>query len=329
MDLFKDREEYENHLKKSVIRSAANSIGRLLLIFFGLEIVLGILLSVIIELSGISLSDDADFLLFLENGLLSSVIFFFTALIYSLIKKLDFGELFPFEKIGGKRLFMLCTVGITVALMCNYAAILVTDVFGLFGIDNSGISMSESSRPSIVLYYLTVAILPAFVEEFAFRGVIMGSLKKYSQALALLVSSATFALMHGNFVQIPFTFCCGLVFGFLVLKTNSLLPSIIVHFLNNGLSVTFSLLVDYGIISEGMANVGYGIFIVAAGIPALFFIRKLVHDEPGFMQLQGADYLLPFHTKLKTAASSPTLISYAVIMMLYAIWVLIYPMVTV
>ena len=131
--------------------------------------------------------------------------------------------------------------------------------------------------------------------------------------------------MHGNFVQIPFTFCCGLMFGFLVIKTNSMLPSIIVHFLNNGLSVTFDLLYQYQVMSATMVNICYGAIILITSILALIFIKKFVKEDDRFFRLQRADDVIPYRNKLKSVAGSPTLISFAVVMILFSLYILFIP----
>ena len=83
------------------------------------------------------------------------------------------------------------------------------------------------------LYLFALTVVPAVVEEFAFRGVILGSLKKYGSGYAIVVSSVLFGLMHGNIVQIPFAAVFGLVVGYIALATDSIIPCIIIHFLNN------------------------------------------------------------------------------------------------
>lgn len=320
---FQNEEEYRQYLYKEDLKKTANGLGAVLLVIFALEIVLSMLVFLIAP--GSTAVTDSVFEL-LENGLLSSVMFFFAMLVYVLIKKRSFSALFPFEKIGAKKLFMLCTIGLAVSLMSNIAPTMLTNVFGLFGLSNTGGDFEfGDSVPSVLMYYLTVAIMPAFTEEFAFRGVILGSLRKYSDSLALVVSSALFALMHGNFVQIPFTFCCGLMFGFLVIKTNSMLPSIIVHFLNNGLSVTFDLLYQYQVMSATMVNICYGAIILITGILALIFIKKFIKEDKQLFRLRRADDVVPYRDKLKTVAGSPTLISFAVVMILFSLYILFSP----
>ena len=327
MQRFQNETEYRQYLYTRDLRKTANGLGVILLVIFALELILSIVLIFVLVGMGLSELETTDSVLeLLENGLLSSVLFFFVMLIYVLIKGRSISALFPFEKIGAKKLSMLCVIGIALSLLCNIAPEMLTQVFGLFGLTNSGGSFDfGSSLPSPLMYYLTVAIMPAFTEEFAFRGVIMGSLRKYSDGLALVVSAALFALMHGNFVQIPFTFCCGLVFGFLVIKTNSLLPSIIVHFLNNGLSVSFDLLSQYQVMSDEMVNLCYGVIIVVTGSLALIFINKLTKEDDSLFKLPRANDGIPYRKKLKTVASSPTLISFAVLMILYSVYVMLMP----
>ena len=328
MQYFMDQNEYRSLMYKRDLRATATHLGVLLLLFFGGEMALSLLAAGLMTSNGaIFTYVSSTSLQLLLNGLLSSAVFFLIGIIYCLIKRLSFARLFPFERTGGKTLAMLCVIGLAFSLMSNYAASMLTDVFALFDVSNRGgdVVGDGGSLPSILLYYLTVAVLPALAEEFAFRGVIMGSLRKYSDAMALLISSAAFALMHGNFVQIPFTFCCGLAFGYIVLKTNSLLPSIIVHFLNNALSVTFDVLTGYGILNARMANLGYCVIIITLCVLSLVFIRKLSKKKPDLFRFSDSDRIIPFRDKLKTAVCSPALISFAVIMVLFSIYSLISP----
>lgn len=314
-------EEYRQNNYRRLLRRTVNSLGGLLLFFLGLEFTLSIILMLIVpELSNISESNP---LFLLENGLISVLIFFVCGLIYCLIRRVRFADIFPFQKIGASYCAKLCVIGLTFSLMSNYVVDMLNKTFGLFGIENTGGNIDIGSEPNVLLYFLTVAILPALVEEFAFRGVVMGVLRPYSEGLAILISSAAFALMHGNFVQLPFTFCCGLVFAYIDIKTNSLLPSIIIHFFNNGLSVLFDVLTTYGIISDMIANLCYGvIFIVLAVLSFVFLKRMASADNGSLFTLQNGDSGIPFKNKVKTAVTSPTMIIFAVLMLLYCVLVL-------
>ena len=167
--------------------------------------------------------------------------------------------------------------------------------------------------------YLTIAIIPALAEEFAFRGIVMGMLKKYSGALALIVSSAIFGLMHGNIVQIPFAFCGGLVFGFIALKTNSLLPGILIHFFNNGISVTLDILQNETPLTENTVNIIFAVLMIVLCILSFIFIRKIIKTKKDFFSFSDSNKGIPFREKMKTVCGSPTLIVYTVMIIVYTV----------
>ena len=320
-----DPEELRRRQYKKELEKTSNGLGFLLLIFFGVMLVVYLICSYAIQAGGAQSSfTSGSAVEMLLNGLVSSVSFFVTGIIYCFVTLKRPSDIFPFDRIGGRYAAMIITAGLALCLMSNLAASLMTDVFGMFGLQNTGGEVLEDgAKPSVLLYYLSVAVMPAFAEEFAFRGVILGSLRKYSDALALVVSSAMFALMHGNFVQIPFTFCCGLVFGFAAIKTNSLLPSIVMHFLNNGLSVTYDVLTSYGTVSDEIATLGYGLIFVVTGALALIFMRKIIAQKPDMFAFGDSDDVIPFREKLKTAATSPTLIAFSGLMLLMSIVILV------
>ena len=312
----------EKYCKK--LRRLINGIGGLLLIFFGIEIILPVSIELGMMSRGLtSIFSDNTFLL-LFNGVVSLLIFFFAGLIYCLIHRMSFAKLFPFSKIGSSTLWKLVIIGLAVSLMSNYVVDLLNNTFGLFGIENSGGDFDVGSEPNVFVYILTVAVLPALGEEFAFRGVIMGALRPYSEGLAILISSAAFALMHGNFVQLPFTFCCGLAFAYIDVKTNSLLPSILIHFFNNAFSVTVDVLISYKIVDNTGGNLIYAGIILTLCVFAFIFLKGFAKKKPGLFKLSGGNDVIPFEEKLTTAVTSPTMICYTISMLIFCVYTMAY-----
>lgn len=86
---------------------------------------------------------------------------------------------------------------------------------------------------------LSVCIIAPIFEEIFFRGAIEGYLlrKWENPRWAILVSALIFGLIHMNPAQILFAFLFGIILGELYYRTGSLLPSIILHFINNTLSL--------------------------------------------------------------------------------------------
>ena len=144
-------------------------------------------------------------------------------------------EAFGKTSVGFTTLLPLVLMGMAVAMMSNIASSIFESNLSLFGLQNhAGYTESDAYSPlDIILTLISGAIVPAFAEEFAFRGLIMGSLKKYGRAFAVIGSSILFSALHANTTQIVFTFPVALVFGYIDMVTDSIIPSIILHFMNN------------------------------------------------------------------------------------------------
>ncbi|WP_281186660.1 CPBP family intramembrane glutamic endopeptidase [Bacillus solimangrovi] len=91
---------------------------------------------------------------------------------------------------------------------------------------------------SFVIYGIFFSIINAFLEEFMWRGIMLSSLKRnVSTFFAVLTTSIGFGLLHIS-IGIPLIMSLlfslgGLFYAFVVLKTNSIYPAIVFHFIIN------------------------------------------------------------------------------------------------
>ena len=94
-----------------------------------------------------------------------------------------------------------------------------------------------TSTADLVAQLLLTALLPAIFEEFTHRGLALDALsKRGSEASAILLSGFLFALMHTNVLQFLYAFAGGCVFGYLVVRSGSILPAMFLHFCNNAIA---------------------------------------------------------------------------------------------
>lgn len=101
-------------------------------------------------------------------------------------------------------------------------------------------------------------IAPIFEEIFC-RGYVLDKLaKRYSKNTALILSALFFAALHMNLIQGVNTFFLGIILGAIYLKTNSLIPCIFLHFINN----TFCIILSIGGFSYIKLAVGICILII-------------------------------------------------------------------
>ena len=151
-------------------------------------------------------------------------------------------------------------------------------LFTFIGIDLPEITVFRflpTNMAETAIFIFVLAVLPAVAEETIFRLGICGTLSKYSTVGAVVVSAIAFGLMHGSFQQVLYATAAGLFFGYLFIRTNNILLTVFLHFLNNLASCSIILISNsYG---EYVSSVVYTVktaFEIAAGLTALIICIK-------------------------------------------------------
>ena len=88
------------------------------------------------------------------------------------------------------------------------------------------------------LGYLSIGLLAPLAEELVFRGAILRSLLQWTSRpwIAIALSALFFAAAHMNPAQLPHAFLIGLLLGWLYYRTNSIVPGIVMHWVNNSVA---------------------------------------------------------------------------------------------
>lgn len=83
-----------------------------------------------------------------------------------------------------------------------------------------------------------IAVLPALAEEIVFRGSLARGLgRDRPMWQAIVISSAVFGIYHLIPAQVVATFMLGCLLGFVTMRSRSIVPAIVVHFLNNAIAI--------------------------------------------------------------------------------------------
>ncbi len=128
---------------------------------------------------------------------------------------------------------------INLILMGSFIVTIIQFVLSFITKENSSFDIVQlmgadfSSLIGILLFTLQVAILPAIFEELLFRKAMLKILSKFGNMTSIIITSVCFALMHQNLTQGVFAFLLGIILAFITIKTKSIIPAIIIHFLNN------------------------------------------------------------------------------------------------
>ena len=126
---------------------------------------------------------------------------------------------------------------------------------------------------SLVWALFCLALAPALLEEALFRGILLRSaLRSMSRPLAIFGVGAAFALFHFDLWRATVLCLIGMLITWIAVRTASLWPAVVFHFVHNSLSLILLNLVipgERGWI-EGTANVplpllALGAFLLISG----------------------------------------------------------------
>ena len=170
-------------------------------------------------------------------------------------KNTSFTEYFRFKKAPVKAIVAAALLGLSLFFLVNVAMTAIDSL--LNALREALFQMLETLDPAIADYarnyfetytelmngasddvgmFTVAAIFGApLIEEMVFRAGPLTKLKgKMTTLAAVLLTSALFALAHGNPLQMVYTFLLGIVCAYLFIKSDSIYPSIICHFAFNG-----------------------------------------------------------------------------------------------
>lgn len=83
--------------------------------------------------------------------------------------------------------------------------------------------------------YFVVGLLAPLAEEMVFRGAILRSLLRWKSNpwVGIVISAILFAVIHMNPAQMPHAFLIGLLLGWMYWRTDSIVPGVVYHWVNN------------------------------------------------------------------------------------------------
>lgn len=97
-----------------------------------------------------------------------------------------------------------------------------------------------SRAGAFALSFVAIAIVGPIVEELTYRGAGMALFLRFGSPVAVGVTSIAFGLGHGLVLALPALVWFGIVVALLRLRTDSVLPSILVHCAFNATSLILS-----------------------------------------------------------------------------------------
>lgn len=123
-----------------------------------------------------------------------------------------------------------------------------------------------------------MAVIPAIVEEFFFRGALQRLLKTWLKSTfwAIVISSAIFSFIHFEIFSFVPRFVMSCIMGALFALTGSIWAGILYHFVNNFVSCLFYFLYNSNYIAQAESEVySQEVWLIALSIAilVLFILR--------------------------------------------------------
>lgn len=142
-----------------------------------------------------------------------------------------------------------------------------------FGYEPTPLTLPSLDGFGVIGVLFVVAVLPAIFEEIFFRGLLLDGCKVFGEIGAAFVCGSLFALYHQNPAQTAYQFCCGVAFALVAIRSGSVLPTILSHFLNNATIILLTkFMAKFGI--EGFST---PVFVAVLCVSAPCLILSLTY----------------------------------------------------
>lgn len=166
--------------------------------------------------------------------ILSQILLIIPTLVYITSNKLNLAKTIRFNKIKISNVLLVILFSYLITPLMSLINLL-SMLFVRNNIQNT-VEVIADQNP-LYISMIAIALIPCMFEEAVYRGIFYNEYRKTNVKSGILLSALLFALLHMNFNQFFYAFVMGVVFVILIEATDSILSSMIIHFVINGTSV--------------------------------------------------------------------------------------------
>ena len=277
-------------------------------ITFSISIALSFAISFLLRMLKPSLGlDFTDFHVIMYTQFITHFIAVFLPTMIALIYIRPKLQTLSIQFCGVRNLLLAIPIGlfsIPVISYCN--ALFLIIIKSIFGKLTFVGLPSPENIPQLILGILLVAVYPALSEELSYRGLILSGLKtRFSLRPAIIFCGVLFAMNHFSLQVFFGIVLIGVLYSYITWRTGSIIPAILMHFINNSASeitgylsrdsnlpdtksviLTFSQIIDFAL-GNPLLFVGYLVvilfilsFSIAVGVVCMHFLKPVRKPEP-------------------------------------------------
>lgn len=165
------------------------------------------------------------------------------AIIFIAKNKFSLVTLFRLRPINNRIVAISFLIGIAFTVVTDEIDRIVQIFFPMPEVLQQAIeaSLKINSNSDLLIIVFSAVFLAATVEELLFRGFVQTTFEHHFDITrAVMATALIFAVIHFNPWWSIQMIIFGIILGVMAWKSDSILPPIIVHFVNNGIALTFA-----------------------------------------------------------------------------------------
>lgn len=230
-------EEIKNFEKPKFI---ARQAGKCYSFASGCAQIIGVAIIVVVAFIFGLLNKDTDTVFFDYLQFITQIILAGVVITYMLRHKATLKDM-KIKKCNASDFAMAVIFGIGVMFAVNPMEAIFAGLLSLTGYNSDLIPTLDLPTDGgyFVLTLFFVAVLPAIFEELLMRGIVLNGTSEYNTSFRIIMNGLLFSLLHANPSQTCYTFLLGCAFALIAIRCDSIIPTMVIHFLNNAMSVIF------------------------------------------------------------------------------------------
>ena len=123
--------------------------------------------------------------------------------------------------------------GSMASMLTNIIAEILDALFATGEIEDAISGVAPENDVNFLVFFIFICVIGPVCEEIIFRHLLLRPLRRCGDGVAVLLTAFIFGVYHGNFDQFPYAFAVGIFLGMIGVRSNSLIPSTILHVVNN------------------------------------------------------------------------------------------------
>lgn len=170
---------------------------------------------------------------------LGEVVIILPALFYVMLKKYDFREVFRLYGISHKLVAVSALLGVSIIIISDEIDRIVSNFVQVSPEFEDLLKklLTANTLLEWLVLFLSAVIVAGIIEEMLFRGMLQKALENRFEGIsAIFFSAFVFAMFHPSpwLIQV---LVLGLVLGYLAWRSDSIVPSLILHSFNNAFAL--------------------------------------------------------------------------------------------